>query len=155
MADVAVATYTRCVICYIGGFHRRNWMDQALVARATGLFGYSPVPLSDLYRLVKPAGRKIVRMPKSVPRLCSVFADKVGRRMAIIAGRDRSVTCSYPTVILVIHYVAISTGHRVIAHIRVTFAVPKCVNADPDGQTKADTHNDQTCNVKIHRIYMN
>lgn len=77
-------------------------------------------------------------MPETVPRFGTVFSDRVGRRVTIVTGRDGLVARFHPTVILLVHDVAICTRERFVAHIRITLAVPKGIDTNPDRKAEAD-----------------
>ena len=64
----------------------------ACVTFAAGIVGNLAISLRDLNRIGIIASGKIERMPKTVQRLRGIFADKIVRRMAIIADRYTAMT---------------------------------------------------------------
>ena len=104
--------------------------------------GDPSVQFGYLDRLVKSASGEVVGMPKSVPRFSRVLPDDVVRSVAVITSRDRLVARLQPAAVLILHYVAVGTSERVVAHVRVTLAVPKCIHAYPGGQAEPDAEDD-------------
>ena len=82
-------------------------------------------------------------MPEPVPRLGCIFADEIMRRVAIVAGCDRLVARLQPAAVLVFHDVAIRTGERIVAHVRIALAVPERVHAHADRETEPNAENDK------------
>ena len=82
-------------------------------------------------------------MPEPVPSFRSVFPYEVVRRVAVVTGSNRLMARLKPAAVLIFHYVAIGTRERVVAHIRIALAVPKCVHADPDRQPQPDADQDE------------
>ena len=93
-------------------------------------------------------------MPETVPRLCRIFTYKVVRCVAIVAGRNRLVARFEPAAVLIVHYVAIDAHARVVAHVRVTLAVPKRIGPNSDGESEADAKNDKFQHVDRHAEHL-
>lgn len=100
--------------------------------------GHLQIAPRDLYRLVKIIERKVVRVPESVRRLCRVLADRVVRRVTVVARRHTLVTRFLPTGVLLIHDVAVCAGDRVIAHVRIALCVHKREQSDADRRAECD-----------------
>ena len=93
---------------------------------------------------------EIVRVPKSVERFCRVFANQIVWRVTVVTRCDRFVTGFLPTVELFVHYVAIGTGKRVIAHIGVTLRIDKREQTDADRGTDGNSDNHKLYDLHVH-----
>lgn len=94
---------------------------------------YDPViEPGDLNRVRIFSGGEVKRMKETVSSFHRVFADKVVRRVTVIARRHRMMTGLEPTAVLVIHYMAVGTCTGIIEEIRVAFGVNERVAANPD-----------------------
>ena len=75
---------------FFTGFCRMRVGDRLSDFRMTfqaSLFGDGQIAFTDSYRFVKTASGEVKRMPETVGGFGRVFADCVGRRVAIVAGR--------------------------------------------------------------------
>src|SRR5262245_46460713 len=82
-------------------------------------------------------------MPEPIRCLRGVFADKICRGVAAIAGGNCAVRRLEPAVELFTHDVAVGAGCRVVTEIGPTLGIGKSINADangnPDNHSKQDT----------------
>ena len=143
MPDRAVTPETGDLVEVLGPYRELDRLDHRLVTAAARLFGYPAIAFGDLDRLVETVRSEVVRVPEAVRGLGVVLAKKVVRCVAVVAGRDGVVARFLPGVVLVIHYVAVSTARRIVAQVRVTLGVNKGVNADAGGKAYGYTYNDQ------------
>jgi hypothetical protein len=150
VTDVAVTANARHFLDFLFFVRNRNGLDHLLMTVAARLLGDFQIVSFDLNRLVKAAGREIVGMPETVRGFRGVFADKIVRRVTIVAGGDGVMARFLPAVVLFLHYVTVGAGRRIVAHIRVTFGVNECVNADSDGQPDRDAEHDQFDGLQFH-----
>ena len=113
-----------------------NVVDDGGVTFETGLVGNLPVAFVGNDIVGKPSGGESKRVPKTVLRFGHVFADEVRRRMAIVAGCDRAMRGFQPTVVMILHDVAVCACGRIIGQIRRAFGINKRVadNANRDSQ---------------------
>ena len=139
--DVAVATDTGNLIDFILAVRNRDRLDHLLMTVATGFFGHAQIAAFDLDRLVKTAEREIIGMPEAVRSLDGVFADRVVRRVAVVAGRDGVMARFLPAVVLLLHDVTIGAGARIVAHVGIALGIDERVKTDADCQTKCDSDN--------------
>ena len=77
-------------------------------------FGDLATALGDLNRIRETSHREIIRMPETVSSLGPVFADKIVRGMAVVAGGDVSMTALDPTIQLLLHDMAIGAGLGIV-----------------------------------------
>ena len=89
-------------------------------------------------------------MPKAIRCLCVVFPEEIMRGMAVVAGRRGVVAGFLPAIELLAHDMAIGTRARIVAHVRVSLAVPERIKSDAHGQAKPDPENYEFEYVKIH-----
>lgn len=82
-------------------------------------------------------------MPEPVPSLGRIFADEIMRRVAIVTGCDRLVARLQPAAVLIFHDVAIRTGERIVAHVRIALTVPERVNTHPDRKAEPNAEHDE------------
>lgn len=102
--------------------HRADDVGMALLA---GVLGYPAISLVDLNPIRIPPRCEVERMPEPVRGFRGVLASKTRWRMAIVAGGYRPVARLDPTVVLLVHYVAIGARSRIIAQIRIPLRVDK------------------------------
>jgi len=100
--------------------------------------GHLQIAPRDLYRFVKIIKSKIIRVPKTVRRFCRVLADRLVRRVTVVARRDPLVTRFLPTGVLLVHNVTIRTRDRVVAQVRVALCVNKREQTNADGGADRD-----------------
>jgi len=82
--------------------------------------------------------REVIRMPKPVSPLRPVFADKIVRSVAVVAGGNISMTALSPAIELFLHDVAIGAGLRVVRQIRCALRVDERERHRTRGQTEYD-----------------
>jgi hypothetical protein len=99
---------------------RMNYIAVAFTAR---VFRNLTVKITYLYWLMKVARGKCQRMVVSIDCLNQVFVKESFGRVAIIAGRNIFMAGLYPTVVMIIHDMAVSAGHGIIKHVRSTVRV--------------------------------
>jgi hypothetical protein len=119
-------------------------MDHCLMASSARLLGDLSVSLRDLDRFVESAEREVVRMPKTVPSLRRILSDHIRRRVAVVTGSYRFMARFQPAIVLVVHYVAVSTGGRIVAQIGCTFAIPERVQTNAHRKAKPNAHYDKS-----------
>ena len=112
--DRAVTANTGNIFDRFALMRNGDRFDHRLVTAATGLLGDLAVPFADLYRFVKAAEGKIIRMPESVGGFGCVFSEEIVGRVTVVAGRGRVMTRFEPAVVLLIHDVAVGAGRRVV-----------------------------------------
>ena len=113
--------------------------DDVLMTLAAGPFSDLPAPGSNVDIVREPAGREVIRMPKSVACFGRVLTNKLGRSMAIVADGHRSMARLDPTGILLIHDVTIHARVRIVCHVGVASSVHERVCAYPEGETNDHT----------------
>lgn len=148
MPDRAVAANARHIARMQSVAAADDGVNDRLMAMPAGLFRDLSVAFSDHYRFVKIIRSEIIRMPKTVPCLRKILIGEILRRMAIVAGSDRTVARFHPAGILLLHHVAIGTRSRVIAQVRIALCIPECIQADACRQPQPDARNDQFCQIK-------
>ncbi len=125
-------------------------MNHILVTGAAGLFGNFQIMPFDLNRLVKTAERKIIRMPETVRGFRIVFADCIGRRVAVVTGRGGVVARFQPTAVLLFHNMAVGARSRVVAHIRIAFRIDERIKTDTDRQAECRADNHEFDDLQAH-----
>ena len=115
-----------------------------LVTLAAGLFRYFSDSLRDVNVVFKPAGREIVGMPEPVARFSGVLRNQPGRRVAIIANRDRAMARLQPAAKLVLHDMTVNARFGVIGHVRITTSVDEGVRANTNGHADRDSQDYST-----------
>ena len=91
-------------------------------------------------RFMKSVGCEIVGMPEPVRGFRHVLADKTRRSMTIVADGDRVMTRLDPTVVLVVHDMAVGARFRVVTQVGITLGIDKREATNPDGG--ADRHSE-------------
>lgn len=84
-------------------------------------------------RFMKSVGCEIVGMPEAVGGFRHILADKTRRSMTIVADGDRVMTRLDPTVVLVVHDMAVSARFRVVTQVGISLGIDKREATDPDG----------------------
>lgn len=102
-----------------------NCLHDVFVAVAASVFHDLSRKLRDLDRFMEVAGRKIIRMPKSISSFGVPFAKEVVRSVAVVTPDSLSMARVYPTVILLIHNMAIDTGRGVVGQIGPSLCINK------------------------------
>ena len=156
MSNGTMAPYARgfiAVVCRrVRPVYRLCQLGVTLVAR---LFGYGQIARADLDGFVETARREIEGMPKAIRRLGGVFADQARWRVAIVAGRHRTMRRFQPAVILLVHHMAIGARSRVVSQIRSAFGVNKGVNAHARSQAHQRRQNQSAKNTDVHKSFSN
>src|SRR4029078_11001587 len=82
--------------------------------------------------------REVIRMPKSVSSLRSVFADNIVRSVAIVACSHVSMTALDPAIQLFLHDMTIGAGLGVVRQIRCALRVNERERHRTRSQTECD-----------------
>src|SRR5262245_31146271 len=114
-------------------------MYNVLMTFTTRVFSHAQTSALDLDRFVKVARSKCEGMKKSVFCFGEILWHKPGRRMAIVAGRDRPMTRLDPAIKMVLHDVAVSTGARVVTQVGCALGINKGVTADTCHYTQRES----------------
>lgn len=117
------------------GFVKSNIVRKHAVAAAAVFFRNFPVHFVDPYRFVVIIGSKSIAVIPAINSFYSVFPDGCIRSVAVIARGNRTVRGFLPGIILVIHYMTVVAGCRVIQHIRIPFGVVESGRAQPDNNS--------------------
>ena len=121
MSDVQVARDAR---------HRSlpiNGMRESSMAVAASGFGHSSIHTVDLNAVRIMSRGESQAVVKTIDGFHEVLTQKVGWRMAIVAGSDMTVTGFDPAIILRTHRVAVDTGFGIITEIRDPVGIEKSV----------------------------
>jgi len=97
---------------------------------ATRIFGNAQASTLDLDRFVKLARGKGERMEESMLGFGEILWDKSGRRMTVVAGRDRSMARFDPAIEMVLHDVTVGAGLGIVAQVGCTLRIDKGVASD-------------------------
>ena len=111
MSDVEVAA---CAGNVAAAVYAENRICQLSMARLASSFCYTPVVAGDLDVVRISACSKCKGMKEPVSRFRNVFTRQIMRCVAIITVRDCVVAAVNPTVVVVLHYVAIGAGFRIV-----------------------------------------
>ena len=104
------------------------------VAAAAGVFRDGFIHFRRLKRLVKVAGREGQRVIEAVDTLNRVFPEKIVRRVAVVTNRDGVMTGLQPSVIVVLHDVAVGASRRVVGEIRGPPGIDERIPAQADSR---------------------
>lgn len=105
-------------------------MDKVFVAVNTRTLRHFLVSWFNLNRFVVVVQCESDGMEETVVRLCDPFANKVMGKMAIITDSDVVMRAILPTVIMLLHDVAIRARLRIIAQVAGPLPVSKSKCAD-------------------------
>jgi len=127
---------TGCTL-YLGviGFMESDIMSKHIMAAPAVLFCYFHVHFVYPDRFMVIIRCKSIAVIPAVNGLYSVFADRCIWCMAVIAGSNRTMRGFLPRIILVIHYMTVIAGCRVIKHVRIPFGIVECSRAQPDNNS--------------------
>lgn len=84
---------------------------------SASFLSYFAASWRDLNVVLEPTGGEIIGMPKTIPCLCRVFADKSRRRVAVVADGYSSMARLQPAAILLLHDMAINASFCVVGHV--------------------------------------
>lgn len=118
-----------------------NGINNRLVATAAGSLGHFPVIWLNPQWIGKITSGKGYRMPETVLSLCPVLGKRGMRRMAIIAGRNRTVARFRPSIEMLLHDVAVGTCRRVVGKVGPSLGIDECVGNDSNHQPTNSSHN--------------
>ena len=118
-----------------------------------GLLGDLPAVRFDLNVVLIATRGEGKRMPEAVRCLGRILANKVRRRVAAIAGRNRAMRRLEPTVEFFAHDVAVGTGRRIVGEIRPTLGIGKGIDADPDSNTDDNSEQDALEHARFHLVF--
>lgn len=91
---------------------------------------------------MESVGREIVGMPEAVRGLRHILTDKTRRSMTIVADGDRVMTRLDPTVVLVVHDMAVRARFRVVTQIGIALGIDEREATNPDGDTQRHSEQD-------------
>ncbi len=111
------------------------------VALATRKFSDPTIAFRHPDRFMKSVGCEIVGMPEAVRGLRHILADKTRRSVTIVADGDRVMTRLDPTVVLVVHDMAVSARFRVVAQVGIALGIDKREATNPD--SRAQRHSEE------------
>jgi len=113
---VVTANTTR--LCVFGASVRAlDSLHDFLMTFPAGFFSYFTASRRDVNVVFKPAGREIVGVPETIACFSGVLTNESGRRMAIVAHSNCSMTRLHPTAKLILHDMTIHTRFSVVGHI--------------------------------------
>ena len=141
MSNATVAADAREAIT-VGGAAGIDVVSDVRVAMPAGILRHRAAAGLHGNRLMEIAGCEGVRMPEAVIGLRPVFAKEVVRRVAIVAGRHRTVTGLHPGIIIILHDVAVSARFRVVREIRPAAGVNEGIATDSCRQPKQHAERD-------------
>ena len=118
-------------------------MNDVLVAFTAGVLGHAQAARLNLDRIVKLAGGEGKRMKEAVLGFGEILGQKSGRRVTIVAGRDRAMTGFDPTIEMVLHDMAVGARSRVVSQIGCAVGIGKGESAEPCG--RAENKRKQNC----------
>jgi hypothetical protein len=127
-----------------------NRLYDFLVTLAAGLFSYFSASLCDVNVVFKPAGREIVGMPEPIARFSGILRNQSGRRVAIVANRNRAMARLQPPAKLILHDMTIHTRFGAIGHVRITTSVDECVRANTYRHSDRDTEDCSARKPSVH-----
>lgn len=90
--------------------------DFAVTITACAL-GHLTVPWSDLNVVGEEPGGKSIGMMHAIHRFYPVFSKKIMGSMAVITDGNSLVTGFNPTVVVLLHHMAIGACFRIIVHV--------------------------------------
>jgi len=93
----------------------KDLADQSLMARDAVIAENFAIAGPDANGFVKILQSEALGVPKPILGLGQVFADKIMRRVAVIARRNGMMTGFLPAIVLVTHDMAVHAGFRVVA----------------------------------------
>ena len=109
-----------------------DFVDDVLMTFAAGIFGHAPAALLHLDRIVKVARGEGERMKEAVFGFGEILRNESGRRVAVVAGRDRAMARLHLGVEVIPHDVAVGAGVGIVAEIRVALRVNESEAAEPE-----------------------
>src|SRR5262245_2798374 len=89
-------------------------------------------------------------MPEPVRCLGCIFADEICRRVAAVAGGNRSMRRLEPAIELLVHDVAVGAGCRVVSEVGPTLGIGESINADADGNADYHSQQDALDHARFH-----
>src|SRR5262245_39912684 len=92
-------------------------------------------------------------MPEPVRCLRSVFADKICRGVATVAGRNRAVGRLEPAVEFLLHDMAVGAGRRIIREVGPTLGISEGINTNADGNTDNHSKQDALDHARFHLCF--
>lgn len=124
---------------------RQHFMHKIPMTFQAGLLRDGSIAGLDANRIRIMASREGQRMKKTVIRFRHPFPNRMRAEMTIVAGRHRMVTRILPAIQVILHHMAIRTGHRVVAQIAHPFPVTKGKHPEsrPESRQTRRAHVDQ------------
>ena len=128
MTDIGVASNAGKLLA--GTAHRVDVVHDILMTFAAGVLRHTLAAQLHTNGIVKTAGSEGERMKKTVIGFGEILSEQVGRRVAIIARRDRAMAGFDPAVEMILHDMAIGACRRIIAQVRRAFCIDESVSAE-------------------------
>lgn len=123
-----------------GAFMTLYIVHKGRVAFHTIFLKIHQVRVRDPYGLRKILQRKSFGMVPSIECFGDIFLWECMRDMAIVAGGRLMVACFDPGIIMIRHNVTIHAGFWVIANIRESLGIAKCVDSASNQNTQRQTN---------------
>jgi hypothetical protein len=141
--DAIVAPYTRqltamCGHCACSRLRRLDRFGEFVMAFAAGALRHVLVAWRDAQRIRIATCREVERMPEAVLGLGQVLRNDSGRRVTVIADRDRCVAGPRPGGEVIAHDVSVRARAGIIGEIGIAASVHEGVGAHAEEQ--ADAH---------------
>jgi len=142
VSNVAMTTDTRSVVRR-GMFRGRafNHFNDTGVTFSASIVGDLLIAFGDLNRIRIVARREIERMPEAVLRLGGILANEISRRVAVITGRYTAMARLDPTIILILHDMAIHASLGIIGHVRAALGIDERESTHPERNAKSSAEN--------------
>lgn len=109
-----------------------NGLGNRQVAVAARCFHHLVAQSGDLNRVRIFSGGEVKRMKETVSRLHRVFADQVVRRVTVIARRRGMMAGLEPSVVLVVHHMAVGACAGIVEEVGVALGINKGITANAD-----------------------
>lgn len=142
MSHVEMASNARNISAIV---HPENREGQFGMASLASALGYAMVIALDQDVVGISAGCEREGMEESIRRFDGVLAQEIMWRMAIVTVGHRPVTAFDPTGVVLLHYVAVGAGFRIIGEVRVSLCVHEGVQPQADNYTDKDAENNGAC----------
>lgn len=92
----------------------------------------------DADGFVEVLERKSIRVPEAVACFRQVFAHKIVRDVAVVAGCDGMMAGLLPTVVVFAHDMALHTGTGIVAEVGRALGIPERVGAQTEDSAPQD-----------------
>lgn len=129
---------------------RGNIGHDLLVAVQTRLLSYFQIACLDPDGIREFARGKGEGVPKAIVGLHPVFSQEVVGSVTVITGGDGTVTGLNPSVIVVVHDVAVGTCFWIVGQVRSPFCVYEGKRANSTGDTHRAPNNNPFYRARFH-----